>query len=227
MSEPRIIAWGHADSVGVAGSSGTRETWEGLGVRSLGTGRVYRELFGRQDDTYRRLDRQSKSVVLAVAATGIDQLLTPELREETALVTETVYGSLEVDLRYTHFLELGVAHGAIFPYTLQSTCLGDVALRHGLRGPTISLSIDPDERGEALAETRRMMALGELRCAVVGAVDALESPLEAGGEVLDARLGAAYAVLATDDVPAPTILDWPADGDLFRAVRELGAQEPD
>jgi len=221
MNTCKVIAFGLADGRGVVGSSGIDVDWEEHGVRPLGTGGLYRQLFGRQDDTYRRLDRQSKCVVLAVAATGIDRLLSPEAREGCAIVTETLCGSIEVDLHYMKVLRMGMAHGAVFPYTLQSTCLGDVSLRHGLQGPTISLSVTRDERGVALREALRLIAGGEAKHLVVGRVNALTEPVGDPVGELQPQLGAVYAVLAARTAEEPEVLEWPEDGDVLRAIEAL------
>ncbi len=210
MSElPKILAVGVVDEHSIAGTSGVAARWEELSAPSLGNGRTYRELFGKTDDTYRRLDRQTRAIVLAVEATGLDRLLTPEEREHTALVTETICGSIEADLKYTHSLEAGLVHAAIFPYTLQSTCLGDVALRHGLRGPTLCLSIDPAEKGEAMREAWRLFRSTGLRHAVVGRVDALKDPLPSAAAVLTA----VAVVLAAPSEGVTAIAEWPVDSE--------------
>ena len=219
MSErPKILALGSVDEEAIHGSCGLHATWEELGTKSLGTGKLYKELFGKQDDTFRRLDPQTRSIVLAVEATGIDQLLNEEEREAAALVTETIWGSYEVDKKYTRSLDADLPHGAIFPYTLQSTCIGDVALRHGLRGPTVCLSIEPTARGSALREAERMLSAGEVRHAVVATVDALVSVEDAGSDA-EPVLRAVVAVASAGSFPQKELLPWPApDEDPFAAL---------
>lgn len=213
----RILAIGAVDAHSIAGSGGLDSTWKSLGSPPLGGTKLYRELFGRNDDTFRRLDRQTRAIVLATAATGVDALLGAEEREATALVAETVWGSIEVDFKYTRSLAAEMVHGAIFPYTLQSTCLGDVALRNELRGPTISLSVGPQERGEALREALRLFRSGELRHALVGSVDALASGVPGEEPVLRAVVALVAAPGASPGVRA--VADWPGDGaDPFAAL---------
>jgi len=204
-ARPKILALAAVDALGVRSSAGLRASWEALGVEAPGTGRAFRALFGHGDDTFRRLDRPTRALVVAAEACGLARILSAEARAATALVVETARGSLEVDLRYVRALERGEVQGSIFPYTLQSTCLGDVALRAGLQGPVLSLSVAAEAEGEALAEARRMLAGGEVRHALVGRVEALVEP--AGG--LEPELRAVVALVAASDEPAPALLSWP------------------
>ncbi|MCA8974194.1 MAG: hypothetical protein KDC98_05700 [Planctomycetes bacterium] len=205
--EPKILGVGVVDELGIDGTAGVHVTWRELETEPPGTPRTRRAVFGASDDTYRRLDRQCRTLVLAAEATGLDGLLLPELRQRTALITETAVGSIEVDLRYTRSLAKDLVEAAAFPYTLPSTCLGEVALRHGLRGPTNCLSVEADQRGESLREARRLLLDGEIAHAVVGVVDVL------GEEVptLSSGLRAVVCVLAAHDAHGQAVVDWPAE----------------
>lgn len=206
MRPPAILAVGVLDDVGIAGTRGIAVAWQELGETAPGTGRTLRTVFGHGDQTYRRLDHQCRALVLAAQAAGIDDVLSPEQRHDAALITETWLGSIEADLRYTRLLREGLVDAAVFPYTLPSTCLGEVALRHGLRGPTICMSVEPPQTGEALWEARRLLAAGEARHAVVGCVDALGEAVP----TLQPRLRAVVAVLAAAGEPGPAVAAWPA-----------------
>ncbi len=224
VPQPKIIAVGHVDRDGIAGSAGVRVAWSELGVAAPGRGSTPRTVFGRRDDTFRRLDRQSRSLALAAMASGLEGVLDGGARAGAALVTETRRGSLEVDLQYVGGLREGIVQASIFPYTLLSSCAGEVALRHGLRGPTLCLSVEPGEEGAALVEAQDMLAAGEARHAVVGSVEALAHEVPG----VDAALRAAVVVLAPTDDPRPPVASWPlpaADpyGDL---VREWLEREP-
>lgn len=208
-AQAKIIAIGCVDERGIAGTQGINATWEELGVKAPGNGRTYRELSGKSDDTFRRLNGTTRALVLAAEACGLGEFLAPEARDETALVIETAHGCLEVDLKFARTLDQGIAHAAIFPYTLQSTCLGDVALRHGLRGPTLSLSIEPGDEGEALWEAGRILAAGGPSYAVAGCVDVFDETLHGSLPALRAVV----CLLAAPKVPAEAITAWPAPGE--------------
>lgn len=168
-----ILAAGRVDARGVAGSSGVRGVWTDLGVQAPGTAASFRALFGRPDATFRRIDRASRALVLAAEAAGLAEALPRTARDDTALVIETERGCLEADLRFQRGLERDVLEGAVFPYTLPSAALGELALRHGLRGPALCLSIGADGRGEALREAVRLIEEGAVTYAVAGRVEAL------------------------------------------------------
>jgi len=171
-----VAAVGAVDMNGIAGSSGVRVSWHDLGVPAPGDGRTFRAVFGRSDETFRRLDVASRTLVLACEALALPSVLPPERRDETALVVETTTGCLDADLQFAASLAAAMHDAPIFPYTLPSTCLGEVALRHGLRGISVCLSVAPAARGAALAEATRLLTNGEAPAVVVASVDVLVRP---------------------------------------------------
>lgn len=174
MSErPVIAALGTVDGEGIRGSANIRATWRELGVAAPGNGRTLRTVFGRADDTFRRLDAASRALVLACEAAGLDAILPREVREETALVVATTLGCLDADLQFAASLSAEMVDAPVFPYTLPSTCLGEVALRYGLRGISVCLCVPPGGNGEACSEAERLLASGEAPAVVVGTVDVL------------------------------------------------------
>jgi 3-oxoacyl-[acyl-carrier-protein] synthase II len=202
---PRILAASVVDAQGIACTGGWSAAWRALGVEAPGNGLSFRALFQKSDATFRRLDRMTRAIVVAAEACAIEAHLSEAEREATGLVVETARGSVEVDLGYTRALADGVVRAAFFPYTLQSTCLGDVALRHGLRGPTLSLSVGEGEEGEALREARRMFARNGLRHALIGVVDALGEALPG----VDPVLRAVACLAAAPGTEAPSVVPWP------------------
>lgn len=213
-ADPVVLGVGVVDAVGVFGSAGNRARWQELGVEPPGTARTLRDLFAVSDPTYRRIDRLSRALVLAGEAAGVRTLLTAEQRAEAALVVETDLGCLESDLRYARSLDDPLVDAAVFPYTLPSTCLGELALRLGLRGPTVCLSVAVDRGGESLAEVRRMLQAGEVAHALVASAD-----VYAGERLRPAVLRVVLAVVArTVDGMAP-VAPWPgSDAAAFAAL---------
>jgi 3-oxoacyl-(acyl-carrier-protein) synthase len=181
-----VVALGLADAQGVAGTGGVRAEWSELGVEAPGTGRTFRRLFHAPDATFRRLDRPSRALVLAAEAAGLGSVLPDDARRTTAIVVETERGSLDTDLHFMAGLAQGVVAGAMFPYTLASASLGEVALRHRLRGPAICLSITAEQRGDALREAIRLLEDGEARFALACSVEALADPCHGAGQALRA-----------------------------------------
>ena len=214
---PKVIAIGVVDEQGIASTCGIEKTWSDLETEAPGNSKTFRALTGNRDQTFRRLDRATRALVLAAEASGISQLLTAGQRHETALVIETSRGCIEADLRYARLLKTGIVHAAIFPYTLQSTCLGDVALRHGLRGQTLSLSVEPGEEGESLREAARILQADGPRYAIAGVVDVLEEQLPNTAP----RLRALVCIVAAASEPANPVAPWPGDSaDPFASLIE-------
>ena len=218
---PAVLAIGVADDRLVAGTSGVRAEWRALGVEPPGDGRSFRAIFRRRDATFRHLDRASRALVLAAEAAGLGARLPREARDDTAVVVETERGSLEADLAFAASLEPGPARGAVFAYTLPSASLGEVALRHGLRGPAICLSIDAGRNGEALHEARRLIEDDEALFALAGCVEALS---EARGG-LSGALRAVVALIAGPGGGA-AIAPWPAGADPFAELARRAAGSP-
>ncbi len=208
MTPPCITALGLVDATGLAGSAGITASWAKVGVPAPGNGRTFRAVFGRPDETFRRLDRISRALVLAGESAGISQAIAAAVGvapAEVALVFETSLGSLDSDLKFADSMAAGMCDGPVFAYTLPSTSLGELALRHGLRGPTICLATVPEQRGTALREAELLLATGEARVVVAGLVDVLATPRPS----VDAECRAVVAVLAAPAFGLPGVATWP------------------
>ncbi len=208
-ADPVVQCIGVVDALRVIGSSGIDVTWASLGMQAPGGAREFRALFGRSDETFRRLDCASRALVLAGGAAGLTGTLPAGAAVDVGIVVETTYGSLEADLRFAASMSAGFCDGAVFPYTLPSTGLGELALRHGLRGPTVCLSILQGQRGAALREAELLLATGECQLVVAAQVDALETPCA------DAQVGceAVLALLASPRLGATGVARWPGTGE--------------
>jgi len=163
------------DAHGLRGTAPVDVRW---GEDGLTPGRRlrWRRCFEAPFPTFRRLDPLSQVVCLAAEATGVAAIL-GDAAPEVAVVLGTAWGCLAADVEFAASLTPGrdVAP-AVFPYTLPSTCLGEVALRHGLRGPTLCLSLDEDDplaAAEVLAEALALEADGAAAGALVVWADAV------------------------------------------------------
>lgn len=142
----------------------------------LGTLR-WKQAFASPFPTFRRLDRLSKLALLTAEAAGIGDLPEPT-KSETAVVLGSVYGCLEADLAFAKSLEPERdIRPALFPYTLPSTCLGEIAVRHGLQGPSLCLSTPEGAETSALDEATALLEAGEAKVACVCLGDALPEPV--------------------------------------------------
>ena len=205
---PVITALGLVDERRLVGSSGLATTWAQLGVPAPGDGRTFRAVFGRSDETFRRLDRVSRVLVLAAEAAGLSRTIPAAAAPATGLVFETSLGCLDADLRFAASMAAGLCDGPVFAYTLPSTSLGEVALRHGLRGPTVCLATLPDERGAALREAELLLATGDVELVVAGCVDVLATAHQG----LAPACRALVAVLAAPHLGLPAVAPWPGTG---------------
>jgi hypothetical protein len=203
---PTILAVGHMDGQRVLGTGGLSAAWADLDVPPPGNGRTFRALFGRPDATFRRLDSVSRALVLAAEAADLPGCLPSDARDDTAVVLETLRGVIDTDLRFLQQLGDGIVDGPIFPYTLPSACLGEVALRHGLRGPSLCLSIGPGDCGAALREARHLLEDGDAAYALAAQVEVLSH----GRGGMPPSLRASVVVLAVAGASAHTaVADWP------------------
>jgi 3-oxoacyl-(acyl-carrier-protein) synthase len=216
---PAILAVGAMDAGGVAGTSGVRGEWAALGIEAPGDARTFRALFRRTDRALRRLDRASRALVVAAEAAGLGALLPRDARDETALVVETARGSLESDLRFARSLAPGPPHGAVFPFTLPSASLGEVAIRHRLRGPAVCLSVDAESAGEALREAARLLEDGDARFAVAGCVEVGEPRVGLPG-----ALRAVVALVAPSRADLAAVLPWRCGPQAFDELAAFAAR---
>lgn len=211
---PIVVAVGHVDDREVAGSRGVRAAWRDLGTTAPGNGRALRTIFGRADDTFRRLDPTSRALVLAGEAAGIADALPAAERGDAALVVATELGCLDADLQFARSLGTAMCDAPVFPYTLPSTCLGELALRLGLRGATICLSNAAEHVGESLAEARRMLGAGEVQHALVATAEVFS-----GERLRPAVLRVVLVVVAAAADGRPAVAPWPGcDPGAFAAL---------
>ncbi len=198
----RVLAVGSVDATGVVGSCGVDRRWRDMGLDHPADRRAFRAAFDRGDPTFRRLDHVSRALVLAAEAAGLSELLPLELAEETAIVIETQRGALDTDARFADSLDDEEVAAPLFPYTLTSTSLGEVALRHDIRGVSLCLSTTAPTSGEeategaALREAVALLDDRECPAAVVGVIEVLERTIESTTPAFRATV----ALLARADV---------------------------
>lgn len=204
-----ILGCGVVDELGITGTRGITALWSDLDMQAPGTGKTMRAVFDKTDATFRRIDLPARALVLACEAANLEAILTPEQRNETAICVETDLGSLSTDVHFAESLGDECVHAGIFPYSLTSTCLGEVALRYKLRGATVSMSVRGHGAGESLREALRMLHGGDCEHVVAGVVDALNEP--AAGRPKAMR--AVVAVLARDGAGVGE-LPWPEESNL-------------
>lgn len=163
-----VYATALADRQGLHSTPGVGRSWAALGVDpNVGPVRWPAGL-GAADRDWRRLDATSRMFALAAISCDRAGRLDPATRRDTALVLATATGCLATDLRFAAGLHDATAsEPALFPYTLPSTCLGEIAIRLALKGPTIALSCEPADYGVSVTTAVDLLLAGEARAALV------------------------------------------------------------
>jgi 3-oxoacyl-(acyl-carrier-protein) synthase len=218
MSAWRVAAAGVADETGVAGTGGARVRWEEAGADPRARIR-WRSFFDEPFPDFRRLDPLSRFCCLAAEAARPGDHLDEARRRDTAIVLATTLGCLHADVRFAAGLEREAEiEPAVFPYTLPSTCLGDVAIRHRLTGPTLCLAAADRDEQVGLREAARLLALEEASAALVCLGDVLP---RAEGTGVEPRLRLAALLLLPEASP-PTDPLAPArlERDLLEVVQQ-------
>ena len=171
----RITAGGLVDRQGFVGSAGVARRWSELGLDPLVDKLRWKALFTNPFPDFRHLDRLSRVLCIATECAGLpvpgaarDSSGRAYPGEETALVSIGARGCLDSDWHFER--SLATSHGIqsrLFPYTLTSTGLGAVAIRHGLRGPTLALSCPPGGEGPGIRTACELVSSGETPSAVL------------------------------------------------------------
>jgi 3-oxoacyl-(acyl-carrier-protein) synthase len=107
--------------------------------------------FEARFDNFRLLDPLSRVTAIAVETLGC------EFAEDAAIVLATTQGCLWADREFERS-RAGDLRPGLFPYTLPSAAIAAIAIRHGIRGPTLCLSGPPEQ---AFEEAERLIEAGE------------------------------------------------------------------
>ena len=116
-----------------------------------------------------RLDPLCQLGLTAVEDLGIDFSTQP--RADIGICVATDAGSLSTDVQYWRTRnEPGGASPTLFVFTLPSSIIGEIAIRHGLTGPNLCLT---GGKGELLTEAGDMIRRGEAAACVCLACDVI------------------------------------------------------
>lgn len=218
MSPWRVAAAGVADENGVAGTGGAAVRWQEIGSDPR-TRIRWRSLFDEPFPEFRRLDPLSRFCCLAAEAARPGDHLDEAQRRDTAIVLASTLGCLHADVRFAAGLEREAEiEPSVFPYTLPSTCLGDVAIRHRLTGPTLCLAAGDRDEHVGLREAARLLALEEAAAALVCLGDVFWQP-DAAGVAARCRL-AALLLLPGAPPPGDPLAPARLERDLLEVVQQ-------
>jgi 3-oxoacyl-(acyl-carrier-protein) synthase len=122
---------------------------------------------------FARMDLMCRLGVLAVELldAGFDAL-TPERRDRIGICVESCIGALGTDVQF-----LQTPRPTLFTYSLPSTVIGELCIRHQLRGPALCL-IAPDTGGSTLwSEAADLIGRGDAEACLCLSCEALDHEL--------------------------------------------------
>lgn len=139
-----------ASFIGAEGYGNDRtglRTWPAPLDESLQRGELdalhWSALFSSETSRFGRMDMVSRLGLMAVELLDASfDGMEPARRDEVGVCLETHAGSLATDLR---FLQMPLA--STFAYTLPSTVVGEICIRHRFRGPVLCLLPVPGHTG--------------------------------------------------------------------------------
>ncbi|MFM2294946.1 MAG: hypothetical protein RLZZ350_1359 [Verrucomicrobiota bacterium] len=116
-----------------------------------------------------RMDLMCRVGFLAAELLAVDFAELPAARRErTAVVVESFTGSLDTDIRFAL-----TPRPSLFAYTLPSTVIGEICIRHRLQGPVLSLLAPDTHAAQALPEAADLLARGDADFVLCFALEAL------------------------------------------------------
>jgi hypothetical protein len=172
-----------------------RDEWDAL---------KWSHLFTAEAPRFSRMDGLSRIGLMAVELLGVDWSLRD--RDGVGVCVETRLGSLATDVRFLETLS-----PSVFTYTLPSTVIGEICIRHRLRGPVLCLLPGAEAGG-----SRGVEAAGEwLRRSEA------TSCLVLIGEAVDKKIAGRLSL--TDDSAA---CGWQAAALLLGRAQSTGCESP-
>jgi 3-oxoacyl-(acyl-carrier-protein) synthase len=116
-----------------------------------------------------RMDLMCRLGFMAAELLAVDfDALSDARRERLGVCVESFTGSLDTDIRFAQ-----TPRPSIFAYTLPSTVIGEICIRHRLKGPVLSL-ISPDTNGaNVLAEAADWLRSGEAEMVLCLGIEAM------------------------------------------------------
>jgi 3-oxoacyl-(acyl-carrier-protein) synthase len=166
-----------------------------------------------------RMDLMCRLGFMATELLAVDfTAMTDARRERLGVCVESFTGSLDTDIRFAQ-----TPRPSIFAYTLPSTVIGEICIRHRLNGPVLSL-ISPNTNGaNALTEAAEWLRDGGAKMVLCLGIEAMNRST-ANAISLPENLspqgwhGAALLLGGSENSPREKPL---ADGTLVEVCRKL------
>jgi len=119
-----------------------------------------------------RMDALSRLGLMAVEMLGVEFAD----KDEVGVVLETRCGSLLADRQFLRTLS-----PSVFTYTLPSTAIGEICIRHKLRGPVLCLLTETGDGRQALERAQAWLRSGDVKSCLCLYADASgDGPAQAG-----------------------------------------------
>lgn len=150
--------------------------WPGPVAEAIARGELdalhWSTLFKSETSRFGRMDMLSRLGLMAVELLNASfERMEPARRDAVGVCVETQAGSLATDLR---FLQMPLA--STFAYTLPSTVIGEICIRHRFRGPVVCLLPGPGQTG-SLPAAAGWLNRGEADTCVCVACDVLDKKI--------------------------------------------------
>jgi len=197
-----ITACGFIDKSGF-GSNHSRSTWHSHNCPE--NHRLqWRTFFQKPFDRFGRLDLLAKYAAIAVEMLRIPVPDPQNSYPSWAIALGTQYGSYDVDLSFIRSIEqTGGPSPKLFSYTLPSTAIGEIAIRHRITGSNICLMAGAESGLLALWEAVRIVETAEAQCCICIDCDAIAHTTKPGPPSLQCNNGTpecfAYAFMIMND----------------------------
>jgi len=141
-----------------------------------------------------RMDALCRLGLMAVEMLGV----TFADKDDVGVVLETRCGSLLADRQFWR-----TRSPSVFTYTLPSTAIGEICIRHKLRGPVLCLMVASGDGRQALEQAQAWLQGGAVKSCLCLYADASgDAPAVAGALYLQAPLASAGSVLELCRKPA-------------------------
>ena len=215
MNEPIVRAASFVDADGYGSMRGGKQPWPATYAAALQRAeipdRTWSAMFGSSCPRFGRMDALSRLGLMAVELLGVDFVALPEgERDNIGVCMETRCGCLATDRRFLETFSPNV-----FAYTLPSTAIGEICIRHRLRGPVLCLMTGDDNARPALDEAVAWLEAGTVSGCICLSCDALKSP-----ETNEPCIVAA-AVFLSRPTRAECACRWSEGASLAAGCREL------
>jgi hypothetical protein len=160
-----ITECGYIDQNGF-GSSRSHTSWHGSGCAGPDKFR-WKMITDSSFDKFGRMDLLSKYAVAAVELLGLKTLKPNSAFQDIGISLGTEFGSFEVDISFIHsMMEPTGGSPILFPYTLPSTAIGEIAIRHCITGPSVCFMAGADSGLLALWESFFLVKSGQVNSCI-------------------------------------------------------------